>query len=95
MGLIARFSTSTARGRYQGIHALSWAIATMAAPLCAGIVIDRFGPDTLWAACTVLSVCAAVGYWALLLRGPDRHRHAPHPGIPTVRPRRAPRHPPC
>ncbi|MEU0193463.1 MFS transporter [Streptomyces afghaniensis] len=47
MGLIARFSPSTARGRYQGIHASSWAIATMAAPLCAGIVIDRFGPDTL------------------------------------------------
>lgn len=94
MGLIARFSPSTARGRYQGIHALAWATATMAAPLCAGIVIDRFGPDTLWAACTVLGVCAAVGYWALLLRKPDRHRHTPHPAVPTEWPRRAPRHPP-
>lgn len=92
MGLITRFSPSTARGRYQGIHALSWATATMAAPLCAGIVIDRFGPDTLWAACTVLGVCAAVGYWALLLRKPDHHRHTPTTA--TVPPRRAPRHPP-
>ncbi|MEU3091558.1 MDR family MFS transporter [Streptomyces massasporeus] len=90
MGLIARFSPNTARGRYQGIHASSWAIAAMAAPLCAGIVIDRFGPDTLWAACTVLGVSAAVGYWALLLRKPDRHRHTPHPTNATVRPRRHP-----
>lgn len=90
MGLIARFSPSTARGRYQGIHALSWATATMAAPLCAGIVIDHFGPDTLWAACTVLGACAAAGYWALLLRKPDRHRHIPHSTTATVRPRRHP-----
>ncbi|MFI7406014.1 MDR family MFS transporter [Streptomyces sp. NPDC049541] len=74
MGLIARLSPSTARGRYQGVHALSWAIATMAAPLCAGIVIDRFGPDALWASCTVLGVCAAAGYWALLLRKQNRRR---------------------
>ncbi|MFD5233379.1 MFS transporter [Streptomyces qaidamensis] len=94
MSLIARFSSNTNRGRFQGIHALSWATATMAAPLCAGIVIDRFGPDTLWAACTVLGVCAAVGYWALLLRKPDRHRRTPHPTAGTVRLRRTLRHPP-
>jgi MFS family permease len=74
MGLIAWLSPSTARGRYQGVHALSWATATMAAPLCAGVVIDRFGPDALWAACTVIGICAAAGYWALLLRKEDRRR---------------------
>ncbi|MDX2679981.1 MDR family MFS transporter [Streptomyces sp. NY05-11A] len=74
MGLIARLSPSAARGRYQGVHALSWATATMAAPLCAGVVIDRFGPDALWAGCTVLGCCAAVGYWTLLLRKQDRRR---------------------
>lgn len=96
MGLIARLSPSAARGRYQGVQTLSWATATMAAPLGAGIVIDRFGPGVLWAACAVLGCSAAVGYWALLLRKRSRlrtpaTRHHGRTTWPTARrPRRAP-----
>ncbi|WP_051106169.1 MDR family MFS transporter [Streptomyces hokutonensis] len=80
MGLIARLSPPHATGCYQGVHSLAWAIATIAAPLTGGSVIDRFGPDTLWAVCAALGVCAAVGYGALLLSPPGPYRQ-PGPRI--------------
>ncbi|WP_246204781.1 MDR family MFS transporter [Streptomyces tailanensis] len=65
MALAAGLSPAHIRGRYQGIYTLSWAGATFAGPLLGGIVIDRFGSDTLWAGCAVVGVIAAVGYGAL------------------------------
>ncbi|MFC5667789.1 MDR family MFS transporter [Kitasatospora misakiensis] len=89
MQLVARHSPSHARGRYQGVYAMAWSTANITAPLAGGTVIDRFGPDALWAACAAVGTCVAVGYWALL-REPDRHRPASspsttgqHPGITT------------
>ncbi|MEV5506259.1 MDR family MFS transporter [Streptomyces orinoci] len=68
MGLVARLSPTHGRGRYQGVFSLSWTLATLISPLAAGTVIDRFGPDTLWAGCAVLGTVAAAGY-RLLMRG--------------------------
>jgi MFS family permease len=78
MQLVARHSPSHARGRYQGVYAMAWSTANITAPLAGGSIIDRFGPDALWAACAAVGTCVAVGYWALL-REPDRHRPASSP----------------
>lgn len=68
MGIVVRLSPTHGRGRYQGTYVLSWSVAALAAPLLGGLVIDRFGPDTLWAICALLGVLTAVGY-RVLLRG--------------------------
>ncbi|MFK0265516.1 MDR family MFS transporter [Streptomyces angustmyceticus] len=67
MGLVVRLSPLHGRGRYQGMYALSWSIATLAAPLLGGMVIDHYGADALWAGCAAVGTVAAMGY-ALLLR---------------------------
>ncbi|MER6315180.1 MFS transporter [Streptomyces sp. NPDC001581] len=68
MSLVVRLSPAHGRGRYQGVYNLSWAVASLVAPLMAGFVIDRYGADWLWGATGVLGTVAAAGYW-LLMRG--------------------------
>ncbi|MFJ8676507.1 MDR family MFS transporter [Streptomyces sp. NPDC093589] len=70
MGLVVRLSPVHGRGRYQGMYALSWSVASLAAPLLGGTVIDHYGPDALWAGCAVIGTVAAVGYGALLRKLP-------------------------
>ncbi|MFD5557571.1 MDR family MFS transporter [Streptomyces sp. NPDC127068] len=65
-GLVVRLSPPHGRGRYQGMYTLSWAVASLIAPLMSGFVIDRFGADWLWGSCAVLGVIAAFGYGALM-----------------------------
>lgn len=65
MALAAALSPVNARGRYQGIYSLAWSGATFAGPLLGGILIDSFGPDTLWAGCAAVGTAAAIGYWLL------------------------------
>ncbi|MFI5620381.1 MDR family MFS transporter [Streptomyces sp. NPDC051567] len=69
MGLVVRLSPVHGRGRYQGMYTMSWAVASLVAPLMAGIVIDRHGAVWLWGTTGVLGTVAALGYW-LLMRGP-------------------------
>lgn len=71
MGLVVRFSPVHGRGRYQGMYTLSWALASLGAPLIGGHVIDRFGSATLWSASAVVGTLAALGYWLLLRDVPD------------------------
>ncbi|MFI7103449.1 MDR family MFS transporter [Streptomyces sp. NPDC050161] len=66
MSLVVRLSPTHGRGRYQGTYALSWAVASLAAPLVGGTVIDHYGADVLWAGCAVVGTVAAVGYGLLL-----------------------------
>lgn len=66
LGLVVRFSPTHGRGRYQGMYILSWASASLAAPLTGGYVIDHFGSDTLWYASAAVGTLAALGYWLLL-----------------------------
>ncbi|MGW7331130.1 MDR family MFS transporter [Streptomyces sp. NPDC054840] len=68
MGLVVQLSPVHGRGRYQGVYNLSWAVASLVAPLMAGFVIDRYGADLLWAATGVLGTVAAAGYWLLMRR---------------------------
>ncbi|MCT2592805.1 MFS transporter [Streptomyces sp. N2-109] len=68
MGIVVRLSPVHGRGRYQGMYVLSWSVAALTGPLLGGFVIDRFGPDTLWAISAVIGTAVAVGY-GVLLRG--------------------------
>ncbi|MEU8550197.1 MFS transporter [Streptomyces roseoverticillatus] len=70
MGLVARLSPVHGRGRYQGMYTLSWATASLIAPIAGGTVIDRFGADALWAGCAVVGTVTAGGYWLLMRRVP-------------------------
>ncbi|MFJ4619900.1 MDR family MFS transporter [Streptomyces sp. NPDC088812] len=66
-GLVVRLSPVHGRGRYQGMYTLSWAAASLLAPLTSGFVIDRFGAEWLWGLCAVVGTVAGAGY-ALLMR---------------------------
>ncbi|MET9930816.1 MULTISPECIES: MFS transporter [unclassified Streptomyces] len=57
-----------ARGRYQGVMGMSWAVAGFVAPILAGAIVDGPGPDVLWAATAAIGVLAAAGYATRLRR---------------------------
>ncbi|MFJ8905047.1 MDR family MFS transporter [Streptomyces sp. NPDC102351] len=70
-GLVVRLSPVHGRGRYQGMYTMSWAVASLVAPLMSGFVIDRWGAAWLWGTCAVVGTVAGLGY-GLLMRGlPD------------------------
>ncbi|MFJ7270681.1 MDR family MFS transporter [Streptomyces sp. NPDC099050] len=76
MGLVARLSPTHGRGRYQGMYTLSWAMASLIAPLMAGFAIEHFGAAWLWGATAALGTIAAAGYW-LLMRGLSQAEASP------------------
>ncbi len=65
-GLVVALSPTHGRGRYQGMYTMSWSVAALVAPLMSGFMIDRLGAAWLWAACAVLGMGAALGYWGLM-----------------------------
>ncbi|WTK15642.1 MFS transporter [Streptomyces sp. NBC_01525] len=85
MGLVVRLSPTHARGRYQGMYSLSWSVASLTAPLVGGTVIDRYGPDLLWAGCAVVGTVAAVGYALLLRRLPGTGASQPQRTLRVVK----------
>ncbi|MFD3660914.1 MDR family MFS transporter [Streptomyces sp. NPDC058659] len=62
----ARLAPEHARGRYQGVMGMSWAVAGFVAPITAGAIVDGPGPDVLWLATAAIGVVAAVGYYTRL-----------------------------
>jgi MFS family permease len=70
-GIVVRLSPTHARGRYQGMYTLSWAVASLVAPVMSGVVIDRFGAEWLWGLCAVVGTAAGAGYALLMRRLPD------------------------
>ncbi|MCX2184273.1 MFS transporter [Streptomyces sp. SKN60] len=58
----ARLAPEHARGRYQGVMGMSWAVAGFVAPILAGWIVDGPGPDVLWISCFVIGAVAALGY---------------------------------
>ena len=80
MGLVVRLSPVHGRGRYQGMYALSWSVASLTAPLLGGTVIDHYGADALWAGCAAVGTVAAAGYGLLLRRLPGQDPHTARRG---------------
>lgn len=83
-GLVVRLSPTHARGRYQGMYNLSWAVASLVAPLMSGFVIDRFGAAWLWGTCAVIGTFAAVGYWSLMRGLPAEEETVEAAVVPTA-----------
>lgn len=71
-GLVVALSPDHGRGRYQGMHTMSWSVAGLIAPLMSGLVIDRYGAEWLWGICAVIGTAAALGYGVLMRRLPRR-----------------------
>ncbi|MFD9720633.1 MDR family MFS transporter [Streptomyces sp. NPDC059076] len=65
-GLVVRLSPVHGRGRYQGMYTLSWAAASLVAPVLAGTIMDGLGAAWLWGTCAALGTVAGVGYWGLM-----------------------------
>ncbi|MFI8099558.1 MDR family MFS transporter [Streptomyces sp. NPDC086023] len=84
MSLVVRLSPVHGRGRYQGMYTMSWAVASLVAPLMAGYVIDRFGAEWLWGATAMLGTVAAAGYWALMRGLPAGDAQAVAKGASTA-----------
>ncbi|MEU5278573.1 MFS transporter [Streptomyces asoensis] len=76
-GLVVRLSPTHGRGRYQGMYTLSWALASLIAPVMSGSVIDRFGAEWLWGMCAAVGTVAGVGYAVLMRRLPSPGEPAP------------------
>ncbi|WP_171144237.1 MFS transporter [Streptomyces sp. S3(2020)] len=79
--LVVRLSPVHGRGRYQGMYTLSWAVASLVAPLMSGLIIDHYGAEWLWGLCAVVGTLAAVGYGVLMRRLPAED---PLPAEPPV-----------
>ncbi|MEU8793223.1 MFS transporter [Streptomyces sp. NPDC048643] len=86
-GLVVRLSPVHGRGRYQGMYTLSWALASLVAPVMSGLVIDRFGAAYLWGLCAVVGTVAGLGYALLMRRLPTEDsvrepvRESPAPAV--------------
>ncbi|MEU6380947.1 MFS transporter [Streptomyces sp. NPDC046909] len=84
--LVVRLSPVHGRGRYQGMYTLSWAVASLIAPLMSGLVIDHYGAEWLWGLCAVVGTVAGVGY-AVLMRGlPAEEPMVAEPTTTVVKP---------
>ncbi|MDO0934192.1 MFS transporter [Streptomyces sp. DG2A-72] len=70
--LVVRLSPVHGRGRYQGMYTMSWAVASLVAPLMSGVVIDRWGAEWLWGLCAVIGTAAGIGYGVLMRRLPSQ-----------------------
>ncbi|MBQ0830841.1 MDR family MFS transporter [Streptomyces tagetis] len=85
-GLVVRLSPVHGRGRYQGMYTLSWAVASLVAPLMSGFVIDRYGAEWLWGLCALVGTVAAAGYALLMRRLPEEMGAGAGAGAPTGTP---------
>lgn len=73
-GLVVRLSPVHGRGRYQGMYTMSWAVASLVAPLMSGLVIDHWGAEWLWGMCAVVGTVAGLGYGLLMRRLPEEEK---------------------
>lgn len=83
--LVVRLSPVHGRGRYQGMYTLSWAVASLVAPLMSGLIIDHYGAEWLWGLCAVVGTVAGVGYAVLMRALPAEEPAAPEPAA-TAKP---------
>ncbi|WP_395292679.1 MDR family MFS transporter [Kitasatospora hibisci] len=78
---VPAMAPASARGRYEGVMALTWSVGGFLAPLTSGLLIDAYGTGALWLGCAVVGALAALGYTALL-----RPRTLPVDAPPSTRP---------
>jgi MFS family permease len=80
---IAELSPAQLRGRYQGVFALSWSVASFVAPIAGAAILQYAGKVTLWLGCLALACVVAALH---LLAAPARTRRAAQLLTPTPTP---------
>jgi len=65
---VADRSEVSNRGRYMGLYAMTFSIASLVAPLVGTRVYASFGPDVLWSASLAAGVLSCAGFLALARR---------------------------
>ena len=75
--LVSAFAPPDARGRYQGVHVMSWGLASAVGPIAGSRLLASSGPDALWTSCLVLGVVVAALY---LVTATARRRRCGSPG---------------
>ena len=63
--VVASFAPEDMRGRYNFIFGNSWGISFAIGPYLAGLIMDNYNPNLLWAACFVIGILAALMFLLL------------------------------
>lgn len=61
--VVADLAPVALRGRYQGVYATSWGLASFAGPLAGGWMLEGPGGRALWLSCGAVMALVAVGHW--------------------------------
>jgi MFS family permease len=77
--LVARFAPEAMRGRYMAVFGFAWMIPATIGPGAAGIILDNYNPNLLWAIGAGLCAASALSFYALHLRLGAQPRFVPVP----------------
>lgn len=77
--IAVNFSPAEMRGRYMAIYDLGWTIPATLGPAAAGLILDNFNPNLLWAFGGLLCAISAAGFFLLHLQLGTQARFVPVP----------------
>jgi MFS family permease len=63
--IVAQLAPDNQRGRYQGLHQITFSLAFSLGPLLGGLVLEHFGKFALWGSCFVLGLLFAAMHWLI------------------------------
>jgi MFS family permease len=65
--LAINFAPPEMRGRYMAIYDFGWTIPATFGPAAAGLILDNYNPNLLWAVGGALCALSAISFYALHL----------------------------
>jgi MFS family permease len=68
IAIVARLAPTRLRGRYQGVYAMSWGVASVLAPLLGGATLATFGTGVVWLGCLAFGVAAGAAQLVIARR---------------------------
>jgi MFS family permease len=75
--LAANFAPEDMRGRYMAVYGLTWMLPATIGPGAAGVILDHYNPNLLWAIGGALCAFSAVSFYMLHIRLGGQKRFAP------------------
>jgi predicted MFS family arabinose efflux permease len=84
--LAVNFAPAEMRGRYMAIYDLGWTVPATLGPAAAGLILDNFNPNLLWAIGGLLCAIAAASFYAMHLRLGTQERFVLVPVEPDTQP---------
>lgn len=77
--LAVNFSPEEMRGRYMAVYDLGWTIPAMLGPAAAGLILDNYNPNLLWALGGILCGVSAVIFYGMHIWLGRQERFVPVP----------------